>query len=122
MSDAQGFAWFPGVNQVRGCWYTLAQGIAPGVATLELAPQLGFTPTVGPLEMSYSGRAITFPVCLVEGLFLVFVGNGQEWRMTLLVRRWKWRYGHISGRYNLRRRDGSPIESTQKSPVELAQL
>ncbi|HEX4132485.1 MAG TPA: hypothetical protein VHZ24_20810 [Pirellulales bacterium] len=123
MSDVQSPAVaFPGISQIRGCWYTRSAGLSPGIAVLEIAPQVPMPLGEGTLELSFDGSTIRLPGCRVDSHRMDLDANGRVCRLVLMDRRWKWCYGAISGRYNQRRRDGTLIDATARTPAELATL
>lgn len=129
----QGLAFFPGVNQVISASYTLAHGITPGVATLEMAPQPGYIGVGGTLSFQFDQVTLAFPGCKVDSATVEGTGGGYVWRLAILDRRWRWAFGAISGSYNLRHVNGKLVKDgtspgtqlvweTEKTPQELAAL
>jgi hypothetical protein len=51
------------------------------------------------------------------------IDGALEWNVTILDRRYLWRFGQISGAYNVRWKNGTDVrEETKKKPSELAKL
>ena len=119
-----------GVEHIVRGTFTLQAGISPSSATLVTMPQASLLPSVGVLTISYTqvgggvtaeDQTITFPECAVNQATLQKEGP-YLWNIQILDRRWKWRFGDISGEYNKKNKDGSIIASTEKTPRELAAL
>ncbi|MGQ0633043.1 MAG: hypothetical protein ACT4QC_00380 [Planctomycetaceae bacterium] len=113
---------FPGIQQVLRWSFTLSHGTSPSVATVEIAPQAGAPADVGTLQVLFGAVRIQFPECVVDHALVRRSPTGMVVGLTLLDRRWKWKFGEISGRYNLRAPSGTLDESTAMSPQELATL
>jgi len=124
----QGLAHFPGIDQLVAASVSMTHGISPGVATLVIAPQSNFTAEVGTLTLTYGSTTIEWIDCKVDYSTLERNASGQIWRLSLLDRRWKWRFGHISGSYNVRRDDfglqnaAAGAIDTERTPRQLAAL
>jgi hypothetical protein len=83
------------------------------------------------LVFSLGGNEVRFPECRVDRGSIVRNESGEVWHISVVDRRWKWRFGHVSGRYNVRRAD-SKIQSaeegtalvvdTERSPQQLAEI
>jgi len=101
MTSLQPLAAFPGLDQLRSVSYTLSPGISPSVASIEIAPQERFSSAVGTLEFRYGDVQISFPQSCIDSATLAYNSAGMVIRLSLLDRRWKWRFGQISGRYNV---------------------
>ncbi|HWA98358.1 MAG TPA: hypothetical protein VG713_07690 [Pirellulales bacterium] len=113
---------FPGIAQIRGCWYTLTHGISPGVAILEIVPQTGLATVEGTLELACNEVTIGLHDCLIESRHVATDQAGVVWRLVLFDRRWKWNSGELSGSYNQRDEDGVIVPGSEKTPAELAEL
>lgn len=137
MNNTQALVSFPGIAQMRGASLTLSPGIVPSVATLEIVPQPRLDALVGSLVFRQGATELRFTDCRVDTATLVYNSAGMIVRLALLDRRWRWRYGAISGRYNLWRTpaslaaarfDGSRVTSrdlvagTERTPQELCAL
>jgi hypothetical protein len=109
MSFPQGLAAWPAVKQLVSYSGALSLGITPSVHRLTFAPQTGSIPGNGNLVLTYGGTTIRFRDCLVDSASYQFNESGYLVSFNIMDRRWKWRYGHISGNYNVRREDGSII-------------
>ncbi len=119
----QGFIEYPNVTGPIGGSYTLSHGISPGTFVIQLVPQAQLVPEYGNVQITFDGLTITFPDCKLVAPSSQFNEAGQLISIMVLDRRWRWRYGEISGRYNIRRPNGVTIEPTgEKTPQELATL
>ncbi|MFN0055922.1 MAG: hypothetical protein ACKV0T_27575 [Planctomycetales bacterium] len=113
---------YPGLQQVIRWSYTLSHGISPGVCLVEIVPQ-GVAPDWnGTLRIEFGSTRLQFPDMLVDQAQVRRGPGGMVVGLTLLDRRWKWKYGAISGRYNLRTPSGRLDTRTERSPQGLATL
>lgn len=123
MSYPQGLLSYPGIKQQTGNWsMTLSHGITPSVATLTAVPQVDAIPPIGTLKISYGGETISFPSARVVSYRPGLGLDGQSVQIAIQDRRWRWKYGRIDGRYNIRRPDGTIEPDTEKTPRELLAL
>ncbi len=122
MLDNLGTVSVSGVNSVLAARYTARPGRQPSQATVDIVPQPGTTFDAVSLEMAFGGSRITLPDCKVSQVTFAFSEQGTIWRLHLVDRRWRWSFGQISGRYNLRADDDTLIQSTERNPRQLAQL
>ncbi len=114
---------FPGLEGVliSGA-FTLAHGISPSVAQLEVVPQWTPYSDGGTLAVTFDRVRIEFPECRLADARLRRSQGGYVVGLTIIDRRWKWAFGAISGRYNLRLADESIDPQTQRTPQQLARL
>lgn len=113
-------AYYPGIDQVIDCTYTLSHGITPGIAMLTVAPQSQWPDRTGTLTLDDgNGGVVEFHDMIIDRASFQLNSSGQIIRLSLLDRRWKWRYGHIRGHYNLRSARENPNGST---PREIFQV
>lgn len=122
MAPAIVSASLTGVEQIVAARYTHVAGTRPGRAIVDIAPQAGAMLTGGTLELACGGARMRLVDCRVERVAFRFSPEAAVWRLSLVDRRWRWRYGEISGRYNLRRAGGALVAGTERTPRELAQL
>lgn len=130
MTPPQGHATFPGIENLLSASITLGHGISPDSAQLTIAPQADFATEVGTLAFVFDGASVEFPDCKIDRSSLERNGQGEVWQLSVLDRRWKWRFGQISGRYNVRRDDSTiqgggtsaSVADTERAPQELAAL
>jgi len=117
-----GLLSFPGVDQVLSWSFTLSHGISPSAALVEIAPQFGLPAEVGTMLISFGDVALEFTDCVLDSAAVRRDESGMIVSLTILDRRWRWRYGQISGRYNVRQKNGQLDASTEQSPQDLASL
>ena len=101
MSLPQGLAHFPGIDQLLSASITLGHGISPSSAKLQIAPQVNFAAETGTLSFEYDGTTVAFPDCKVDRSSMDRNERGEVVQLSILDRRWKWRFGQISGKYNV---------------------
>ena len=120
--DPQGLIEFPGLPVLTAGEFTLSHGIVPSVLSFTTVPSTDFVPQFGDMKIVFGDVEIIFKNCAIEIANLRRSGGGYIWSIMIKDRRWKWKYGRISGRYNIRRDDGSIDPATEKTPQELAML
>src|SRR3990167_6709017 len=116
---------FPGVSRIIEGTFTLSHGITPSVALLRIVPQDRLIAETGPLTIEYGQTRIRIDGCRVRGASIQReTSSGRIVSLQIEDRRWKWRYGEISGRYNIRFANGQidTINSDEKTPQQLATL
>lgn len=103
MPHPQALVRFPGINEIVDFSYTLEHGISPGIATITCTPQKGWPAKQGNLVLTFgSMQPIVLRGFVPDSLSFQFDGSGFLWKLRLLDRRVKWRYGEISGLFNKR--------------------
>jgi hypothetical protein len=115
-------ATFPGITVIMACEGTFTHGISPSVFTLRTVPHTNFIAKVGDLIMAFGSNKLTLKDCAVDAASLEVNDDGTEWTINILDRRWRWKFGEISGWYNRRLADGTVEKATEKKPQELAKL
>lgn len=112
---------FSGVplEDVHGCNFTLSHGIEPSVAALTVRPLKVNPQEVGTLSFTMGNTRVVFPECRIEDIVMQPAGAGPRyWTLKILDRRWKWKFGEVSGHFNRRRADGGL--DFQRTPQQLA--
>lgn len=106
----KGYARFPGVSAVISCTYTCGHGTEPGAATLVVPFQRNLRlPEAGVLEFGDGvNRPIRLTNCRVERVDNVELADGPGLALTLLDRRWMWRFGRVDGFFNQTDTDPDP--------------
>jgi hypothetical protein len=98
----QGLISFPGLTTFKSAEYTASQGIAPGICNLEIPQELvGGLAAEGDLTFSYGDQSFTLYSCVVDLGNTDRNGGGYVARVQIYDRRWAWKFGAISGHYNL---------------------
>lgn len=120
---------FPGILSVIRFTGTIAHGITPGVFILDVAPQPTPPELIGELVIEYDGETLSFEDCRIVAGSYKKDGSGRVVQLTIEDWRWRWRFGVISGRYNVREPQSSEIGGdrtiiphTKKTTRELATL
>jgi len=122
--DRHGKAFWPGVESLQACTYTISHGISPGIAVLTINPQdASKIALTGDLVLDDNVNRIVIPRCKVDAIKARKDGAGEVWDVVILDRRWRWReLGAISGTYNTLDPNGKPIQWTVRTPRQLAEL
>lgn len=125
----QGLVRFPGISDWISCDFTFGPGIAPGVGSITLAVRGGrpqYPREFGDLVFLYNDARVVLRNCRLGSGQFSRSGSGQTVTYQILDRRWRWADGSISGRYNIRKPDGTLDGKLEpwsvKSPRELAKL
>ena len=117
---------FPGLHSIMDASITVTDGVQPSVALVTCASDGNQLPEdVGTLALSYdeTGVSLILPDSAVRQAVESFGGAGDTITFQILDRRWKWRFAlPLSGEYNRRQPDGTVVESSEKTPQELATL
>ena len=92
--------WAPATNGVLSGSYTLSHGLTPSVVTLECVRFDGEIPAVSDVVFTDSEDTLTLKDCLYSEKGSHSSGSGRTRTVTLLDRRWRWRFGAMEGRYN----------------------
>ena len=96
-------------------------GVFPTQSVVWFLPQPTNIPSIGSLYVQSYGWMQLID-CLVDRVGVTINDGGQSLYAVVLDRRWRWKWRLISGRYNIRRTDGTIEPDTQKTPQELAGL
>lgn len=115
------YAKFTGVQSVLSASFTLGHGSSPSVGIVEMLPQDALIPQVGDLVLGNEGRSVTLWDCLVDQASIRNSG-GRTVSFRVLDHRWRWQFGSISGRYNVRNSANKLESASEKTPQELAAL
>ena len=122
----QGIATYDGINpdHVTSASMTFSHGITPSSCLFQMVPQLNLNPPPGgTLKIHYNGQAVVeFPDAIIDQGSIRRGSGGVIISLRILDRRWKWRYGEISGWYNRREPNGKLDPKLEKKPQELAEL
>jgi len=124
---------YPGIQQFFSASATFDHGVTPGTITLTIVPQdVATIAERGDLTFTYNGLIITMADCVADSASYRLDQSGETATINLQDFRWKWRFGSISGQYNVRVGDGfrmavgaaagSAFENSERTPQELATL
>ncbi len=124
----QGIASFPGVQRMQSASFVLTHGISPSVAQLSIAPQATPPSDYGTLRFTYGQVQVELTDCKIDHGTVDRNTSGEIVSLSILDRRWRWRFGRISGIYNTRRDDASLQKgeigeiNSERTPRQLAKL
>lgn len=125
MADVECDIRFPGLNATTGeSTVTLSTGTRPSRFQMECGFNPDFVPKIGPLVLQQNGREVVrFRDCAIVEVYKSG-GDLVRFNVTFEDRRWKWWQGGgtVSGKYNVRRTDGTLKPGTEKSAREMAEL
>ena len=124
---------YPGIQQFFSASSTFDHGVTPGTITLTIVPQdVATIAERGNLTWTYNGLVITMVNCVADSASYRLDQSGETATINLQDFRWMWRFGSISGQYNVRVGDGfrmavgaaadSAFEDSERTPQELATL
>lgn len=129
---------FPGIQRVVDFQGTLSHGITPSVFRLTIVPQAAVINQNGNLTITWTNLTtgsvdtLTFTDCIIDTSSMEYDASGALIVLSVLDRRWRWRFGKIAGRYNLRDANGNllkaappvvrPGDDTERTPQQLATL
>jgi hypothetical protein len=122
MADPIGLCSFPGISVIKSADFTLGHGISPSACMISTIPHTKFIADVGTLKITFDRIQLEFPDAALDHASLRVSTDGFAWSLRILDRRWKWRFGHITGVYNRRDPAGNVIKDSEKTPQELAKL
>lgn len=113
--------YYPGLAQIQSATITMGHGITPNGFQLVIAPQpSNQVVEIGDLTLEYDNQTLVIPGCKVDSASFSFDESGNLIALSLQDRRWKWRYGTISGEYNIRRPDGTIQKRENSQPGVIA--
>ncbi len=91
-------------------------------------PQAASPAVVGTLVLTFGETRVEFPDCKLDYGTVERTAGGLICRLALLDHRWRWRFGQISGTYNVRRDDSQlqknadDADNSERTPQQLATL
>ncbi len=101
--------------------YTCSHGISPSIATLTL-PNVGRPPAgAGALVITDGFGVLRLNNAKIDRASVKRSTGGNFLTLYILDRRWKWKFGSISGTYNVRDSSGVILPYTLRTAVQLAQ-
>lgn len=122
MSDAFTIT-FPPIEptNIQSGVFALEPGVVPSAGVIVCTEQ-EITQQIADLTLTWNSpetgqKVIVIPDCKIESIALMDVG---VLHVTFLDRRWRWRYGHIDGVYNVQ--TGDDTWEFEKTPKELMEL
>lgn len=113
---------FANVAQPRKLIVPTATGVTPQPWVMWAIPQLTQIDPIGTLFFTDGVISLTLPSCKKRKEEVVYGTKGPMLKITGVDRREFWHGKAIDGRYNIRDAEGEIIQSTEKTPQQLAQL
>lgn len=108
---------------IQGGNFTIAHGLTPSMATIQMVPTGVIPNWTGLLTITYDNVRLEFPDCRMLDISERDDASGQRWTLRIQDRRWKWSFGRIRGRYNLREAPASNVVPLrEKTPTEMIEL
>ena len=113
----------PLLTHVKAINFLFQRGTLPSQGTI-LCKQQTIVKTIGTVTISYTPASGSLVSIVLPGSLVVsgskVLGSDGTMQLTFLDRRWRWGFGHIDGRYNVRKEDGTLIR--EKTPAQLMSL
>ena len=115
---------YGGIPTTADASFALSLGTTAGAASLTIAPlPPAAIPRYGELRCTYGGTLVwALPDCAVDSAASTLDGSGHVVTLTVLDRRWRWRYGSAFGEYNIRDAAGGIFTWSAKTPARLAEI
>ncbi len=114
---------WPGLNTYFEAYMTLGHGIQPGVCIVVCPAQDTPLSAFGTLVWRAGNLAISLPACRIDKIEgSIDPQRGRIWTITILDRRWQWRFGEIQGWWNVRESNMAIRRGTDRSVRDLAKM
>ncbi len=121
MAIPLGYIVWRGIERHMEVQMTVAHGTEPSKVTINIPPDQNIQ-TGGTLTFNQGNVEIPFYDCRADVVDIYKDSQGLEmWTVTIMDRRWRWRYGAISGYYNVRV-DKTLRKGTEKNLKDLMKL
>lgn len=119
------FSFSGGISPEQVLRFSVAQqhGLTPSIISVRMIIPLDGEPPEknGDVELSYDTTKIVLKNCTIDKIERPD-DEKLEWEVTLLDRRWLWRYAKVSGVFNARWKNGTELrEETKDLPSRLAE-
>ncbi len=115
------YVTWKGITQHMEVQLTMMHGLEPSRTTINIPPDQNISQT-GTLTILHGGNEIELVDCRADLIDVYKSSDGlMMWTVTILDRRWKWKFGQISGYYNTRM-ERVIKAGTEKNIKELMQL
>ena len=115
-------AFWPGIISYESLSITDVSGINPSIAILNCFPQYGIPDIEGDLVLTYNDAVIRWQNCIIDSFSVKKDSGGRTVAVRIYDERWKWKYGQITGRYNLRLPNNFVDPNHEATPQDLASL
>lgn len=113
---------YPGLTTYLSASMTLTTGADPSLCVIQMLPQVEPLDPVGDLTFAYNTTEFTFRDCVVVDVSSRLTTSGHTVTVTIADRRYSWKFGYITGKYNQRSRDGVAFIGQQKTARELCAI
>lgn len=110
---------FDKIRGVQSVSFSLSRGVSPSLCSATILPNVPLDRRPHTMTFSDGTRSINFSECIISSVEVD--ANRQMLSVSILDRRWKWKFSRIAGEYNTRRGD-TIIKGTRRSVRELATL
>lgn len=116
-------ATYPGIGPILRWSYVRSRGIVPSTFIAEVVPGT-ITAAPATMRVTFGDLEFNFPdmVATEETLRQKNALRGFLNLIHLHDHRWRWKFGTISGRYNVRLPNGTVDPTTARTPAQLAAL
>jgi hypothetical protein len=111
-----------GVQEPLHVQYADREGFCPGAITFTMRPQPGWNPGLLTIELNLNSFNYTLVDCTVQSVSESVNGGEIVWQVSALDRRFRWKYGIVSGMYNRYLETGAIWKRNEKNPQELLKL
>lgn len=113
---------FGKIRGVISASFAYSRGVSPSLCTVTINPGVPLDRAPHTMTFSDGYRTISLRDCIISDMSPERGEDGfQSITLSILDRRWRWRFGQVSGVYNLRKA-GQIVPSTRKSARELAEI
>lgn len=113
---------FGNITGVESANFPLSRGVSPSVCTISILPGVQLDRNPKTMVFGDGVRSVSFDDCVIVDCSPQIDASGfQTLTVSIHDRRWRWRFGQVSGVYNVRR-SGKLDEATKKTPRQLAEL
>src|SRR6185437_2407523 len=116
-------AWeYPGIQVYDSVRFTDVSGISPSVCVVRVFPQYGWPDRIGDMVFTYNAHQIVIPGCTIDNASFQRNSGGKIVSVRILDSRWRWAYGQITLRANVRLPNNFVDPLHEKTPQEIATL
>jgi len=101
---------YPGIENVVSFSYSMGHGVQPSIMSMTILPQdTSKIKDNGMLKLSYGGENRKMKNVLADAASFRYDASGGTISLTLKDYRWTWSFSYVTGAYNLRDIDGTPM-------------
>lgn len=113
---------FPGIGAYESVTFTDTQGISPAIALVTLYPAGNWPDLYGDMVFSYNGQVITIQGCTIDSAQFHRNSGGKTVTLRILDSRYRWAYGQITLRTNIRLPNNFVDPNHEMTPKQIASL